>query len=73
MLKALEGEASLNPHIAAAYAFGRLKAQETKSWLEKNLDPEYRETLGSGSPFDASKRDELLKASKEALQALGEE
>jgi hypothetical protein len=70
ILKALEGEASLDPHIAAAYAFGRLNAKETRPWLEKNLESEYRETLGSGSAFDESKRDELLKASKEALKAL---
>ncbi len=70
ILKALEGESSLNPHIAAAYAFGRLHAQETKPWLEKNLDDAYRASLGSGSPFDESKRDELLKASKEALEAM---
>jgi hypothetical protein len=73
ILKALEGEVSLNPHIAAAYAFGRLRNEKAKPWLKKNLDAEYRETLGSGSPFDGSKRDELLKASKEALEALKEE
>lgn len=73
ILKALDGEPSLNPHIAAAYAFGRLKARETRPWLEENLSAEYRATLGSGSPFDESKRDELLKASREALKALEEE
>jgi hypothetical protein len=73
ILKALENEPALNAHIAAAYAFGRLKAQEARPVLEKNLDPEYRASLGTGSPFDESKRDELLKASKEALKALGEE
>jgi hypothetical protein len=73
ILKALEGETSINPHIAAAYAFGRLNAQETRAWLERNLDAEYRESLGSGSPFDESKRDELLKASGEALKALEKE
>lgn len=70
IVSALEGEASLNPHIAAAFAFGRLKAVATRSWLEKNLNEEYRKTLGTGSPFDESKRDELLKASKEALEAM---
>jgi hypothetical protein len=73
MLKALEGETSLNPHIAAAYAFGRLNAQETRAWLENNLNDAYRTSLGSSSPFDESKRDELLKASNEALKALEEE
>jgi hypothetical protein len=73
IVKALEGESSLNPHIAAARAFGELNARETKEWLEKNLEKEYRESLGSKSPFDESKREELRKASEKALHALEKE
>lgn len=70
ILKALENEKAIVPHISAASAFKEMKAQKAKEWLQKNLDKDYRDSLGSGSPFDESKREELLKISKEALKLL---
>ena len=70
IFKALEGEKSIGTHISAAFAFKELRAQAAKEWLQKNLDKEYLNSLGSGSPFDESKREELLKISKETLEVL---
>lgn len=70
ILKALEDEKVIVPHISVATAFKEMKAQEAKEWLQKNLDKDYRNALGSGSPFDESKREELLKVSKQALELL---
>jgi hypothetical protein len=70
ILKALEGEKSIGPHISAASAFKMLKAREMEEWLKRNLNKEYLDTLGSGGCCDASQREELQKISEETLSEL---
>ena len=70
ILKALDGEKAIGPHISAATAFKELKSQGTKEWLLRNLDEDYLNSLGTGGFDDVSKREQLLEISRMALDVL---
>jgi hypothetical protein len=70
ILKALDGERAIGPHISAATTFKELQSQETKQWLLRNLDENYINTLGTGGFDDASKRKQLTDISRMALDVL---
>ncbi len=73
ILKALDIEKAIGPHISAATAFKELKSQGTKEWLLRNLDEDYLNSLGTGGFDDVSKREQLLDISRMALDVLESE